>query len=80
MHTRLLRAFILYTAAAGRADDEHWPDDAWKSWRYRRASLARILAHEGMMQQVADAYGRTLGKWAQRPPTLRERIAAWSRQ
>jgi WD40 repeat protein/TPR repeat protein len=78
MHTQLLRAFMLYSAAAGRAHDENWPDGVWKSWRYRRASLARILAHEGMMQQVADAYGKTLDKWAQRAPTLRERIAAWS--
>ena len=28
----------------------------WRNWRYRRASLAHLLAHEGMMSQVADAY------------------------
>ena len=52
----LLRAFRLYTAAAERAHDEDWPDDAWRLWRYRRATLARLLASEGMMQQVADVY------------------------
>ena len=46
----------LYAAAADRARYEDWPDDAWKHWRYRRATLARLLAREGMMQQVADAY------------------------
>jgi hypothetical protein len=35
---------------------ENWPDDAWKHWRRRRASRARVLAHEGMMPQVAAAY------------------------
>jgi eukaryotic-like serine/threonine-protein kinase len=69
----LLQAFSRYAAAAGRAYDEDWPDDAWKYWRYRRASLARVLAHEGMMQQVADAYSTAM---KQRLPerTLRERI------
>jgi WD40 repeat protein/TPR repeat protein len=55
-HARLLRAFTLYAAAAGRAHEEDWPDEAWKTWRYRRATLARLLAHEGLMQQVAEAY------------------------
>ncbi len=54
--TLLLQAFKFYAASAERARDEGWPDDAWRNWRYRRASLARILAREGMMQQVADAY------------------------
>ena len=54
--TLLLQAFKFYAASAERARDEGWPDDAWSNWRYRRASLARILAREGMMQQVADAY------------------------
>jgi hypothetical protein len=52
----LLQAFRLYAAAAERAHDEDWPDDAWRNWRYRRATLARLLAREGMMQQVADEY------------------------
>jgi TPR repeat protein len=69
----LLQAFSRYAAAAGRAYEEDWPDAAWKYWRYRRATLARVLAREGMMQQVADAYRKVL---AQRPPerTLWERI------
>jgi eukaryotic-like serine/threonine-protein kinase len=55
-NAQLLQAFTLYAAAAERAREEAWPDDVWRHWRYRRASLARVLAKEGMMQQVADAY------------------------
>ena len=54
----LLKAFEHYAEAAARAQAEGWPDDAWRQWRYRRASLARLLARDGMMQQVADAYAR----------------------
>jgi eukaryotic-like serine/threonine-protein kinase len=61
----LLRAFGFYAAAAERAYEEGWPDVAWKDWRYRRASLARVLANRGMMQQVADSYSSVL---RQRPP------------
>ena len=53
----LLQACARYAAAAERAREEDWPDDAWKNWRYRRASLARLLAQEGMMQPVARACG-----------------------
>ena len=42
--------------AAPRAQVEDWSDDAWKDWRYRRPRLARLLAREEMMAQVADAY------------------------
>jgi TPR repeat protein len=52
----LLAAFRYDTAAAERARREDWPDGAWKSWRYRRASLARRLAHEGLTKQVAAIY------------------------
>jgi WD40 repeat protein/TPR repeat protein len=75
-NARLLQAFRLYAAAAERAQDESWPDDAWKHWRYRRASLARLLALEGMMQQVADAYRTTLERAIPRAPTWLERIDA----
>jgi WD40 repeat protein/TPR repeat protein len=57
----LLQAFRLYAAAAERAHDEDWPEDAWRHWRYRRATLARLLARDGMMQQVADAYASIRG-------------------
>jgi hypothetical protein len=53
-----LSSFKYYAAAAERARIEDWPDDAWRSWRYRRASLARLLAREGMQQEVAAAYER----------------------
>jgi hypothetical protein len=49
-------AFKYYAAAAERARREDWPDSAWRNWRYRRATLARMLARDGMMQQVAEAY------------------------
>ena len=69
----LLHAFTRYAATAVRAHEEDWPDDAWKNWRYRRATLARLLAGEGMMQQVGDAYSKVL---EQRPleSTLWEKI------
>jgi TPR repeat protein len=51
-----LRAFSYYAAAAERAHNDDWPDTAWRHWRYRRATLARLLAHEGLMEQVAKAY------------------------
>jgi TPR repeat protein len=54
--SHLLESFKYYAAAAERARAEDWPDDAWRNWRYRRASLARLLAREGKMQEVADAY------------------------
>ena len=52
----LLKAFASYAAAAERAQIEDWPDDAWKDWRYRRATLARLLARDGLMPEVAAAY------------------------
>ncbi|HXA92882.1 MAG TPA: hypothetical protein VNU73_06510, partial [Steroidobacteraceae bacterium] len=52
----LLEAFKYYAAAAERARREDWPDEAWRTWRYHRASLARILARAGMMQEVAAAF------------------------
>ena len=55
-NAHLLESFKYYAAAAERARSEDWPEDAWRNWRYRRASLARVLAREGMMQQVADNY------------------------
>jgi TPR repeat protein len=66
-NAQLLQAFKLYAAAAERALGEDWPDDAWKHWRYRRATLARVLAREGMMQQVADTYDAVLDKGSPRP-------------
>ena len=51
-----LSSFKYYATAAERARIEDWPDDAWRSWRYRRASLARLLARERMEQEVAEVY------------------------
>jgi TPR repeat protein len=73
-NTLLLAAFRSYAAAAERAKDENWPDDAWRNWRYHRATIARLLAREGMMQQVADAYTQVRDKSSVHPPTLWERI------
>jgi WD40 repeat protein/serine/threonine protein kinase len=66
-NAQLLQAFTLYAAAAERAREEDWPDGAWQNWRYRRATLARLLANAGMMQQVADAYTAMLDKRESRP-------------
>jgi len=61
-----LSSFKFYAAAAERARSEDWPDTAWSNWRYRRASLARLLAREGMEQEVAEAYESVLDQYA--PP------------
>ena len=68
----LLKAFSSYAAAADRAEAEGWPDDTWRHWRYRRATLARLLARDGMMPQVADAYLAVRDKGRQGPPTWLE--------
>ncbi len=72
----LLRAFRYYAAAAERAHDEDWPDEAWRGWRYRRATLARLLAREGMMSQVADAYTAVRMQMSSHRPMLWEEIKA----
>jgi hypothetical protein len=73
----LLQAFRHYAAAAERAHDQDWPDDAWKSWRYRRATLARLLAREGMMQQVADSYTAVRQQWQPPQQTFIEHLRSW---
>jgi TPR repeat protein len=67
--SHLMESFKYYAAAAERARSEDWPDDIWVAWRYRRASLARILEREGMMRQVGDAYAaiRTKYEYPPRP-------------
>jgi WD40 repeat protein/tRNA A-37 threonylcarbamoyl transferase component Bud32 len=78
-NARFLDAFKYFASAAKRARHEAWPDEAWRRWRYRRASLARSLARAGMMQEVAEVYG---GVWmvdAQGPPTLWQRLGASAR-
>jgi TPR repeat protein len=65
-NARLLKALSFYAAAVARAHVENWPVDAWKHWRYRCASLARVLAKEGLMQEVATAYSATLDRWTGR--------------
>jgi WD40 repeat protein/tRNA A-37 threonylcarbamoyl transferase component Bud32 len=52
----LLEAFRLFALAAAQAEGENWPDASWREWRHRRASLARLLARAGMMQDVADVF------------------------
>jgi len=75
-HALLLRAFRFYAAAAERAHDESWPDEAWRRWRYRRATLAHLLAGEGMMRQVADAYTDVREQMISPTPALWEEIKA----
>jgi len=60
----LLAAFRYYASAAERARLEDWPDGSWRNWRYRRASIARLLAREGMTEQVADAYAAVRKQYA----------------
>jgi WD40 repeat protein len=64
----LLNAFSEYAAAAERAHDEDWPEeDASRDWRYRRATIARLLARNGMMPQVAAAYTQARNNWRVQP-------------
>jgi TPR repeat protein len=53
---RWLEAFRLYAAASERARIENWPEPMWRDWRYRRASLARLLEGEGKTELVAETY------------------------
>jgi WD40 repeat protein/TPR repeat protein len=75
-NAQLLQAFSRFAAAAERAREEDWPDAAWKGWRYRRATLARLLANAGMMQEVADAYGDMLDHGAPRSSTWWQRVSS----
>ncbi len=68
-----LVSFRHYAAAAERARIEDWPDEAYRNWRYQRASLARLLADEGMMRDIADAYDEVRKLYAPRP-TIRDRL------
>ena len=70
----LLESFRYYAAASELAYREDWPDNSWRNWRYHRASLARLLAHEGMMPQVAAAYAAVQGRPTPRPQTAWEQI------
>jgi TPR repeat protein len=69
-----LASFHFYAAAAERARMEDWPDDAWRDWRYRRASLARVMALAGMMQEVAEEYARVRARYMPRQPTASQRL------
>jgi TPR repeat protein len=60
-NTLLLAALSGYAAAADHAFREDWPDDAWRHWRFRRATLARILARSGLMSAAADAFAAAVG-------------------
>jgi len=51
----MLESFRYFAAASEVASTEDWPDDAWRDWRYHRATLARLLARQGMMREVAEA-------------------------
>lgn len=62
-----LEAFRFYASAAERARREGWPDDAWRNWRLQRASLARLLALDGAMPEVATAYA---GALRHQPPAV----------
>jgi TPR repeat protein len=72
----LLEAFRYYAAAAERARVEDWADEVWWTWRYRRASLARVLAGEGLIEQVAAVHEAVLKQYARREPTTWARLAA----
>ena len=68
-----LASFRFYAAAAERARIEAWPDAAWRSWRYRQASIARLLAREGTIREVAATYSDVRKQYAP-PPTVWQRL------
>ncbi|HEX3914079.1 MAG TPA: hypothetical protein VHW71_11260 [Steroidobacteraceae bacterium] len=70
----LLDAFRYYACAAKRAKSDGWPDDASKPWRYRRATLARLLANQGMMKEVAEAFQTVSNGSAHTPPSAWQSI------
>ncbi|MEO7207702.1 MAG: hypothetical protein ABI356_13610 [Steroidobacteraceae bacterium] len=70
------QSFGDYASAAERARIEDWPDGAWRDWRYRRASLARLLASQGKMHQVVSAYAQVHARYAARQPIWRRLFAA----
>ncbi|HUL47999.1 MAG TPA: protein kinase [Steroidobacteraceae bacterium] len=72
----LLRAFGYYAAAAERARQEDWPTEDWRTWRYRRASLARILAHAGMTREVVRVYESVHAQYAVGQSTLWTRLTS----
>jgi hypothetical protein len=52
-------AWIWYRSAADAGEPNALARFAEKAtWRYRRATLARLLARAGMMRAVADAYAK----------------------
>ena len=65
-----LAAFGDYAAAAELARREDWPDDAWRDWRHRRASIARMLARAGLEEQVAHLYESVRGGTHSGEPTF----------
>ncbi|HEY8051716.1 MAG TPA: protein kinase [Steroidobacteraceae bacterium] len=72
----LLAAFRYYVSAAERARQEDWPTEDWRTWRYRQASLARILAHAGMTREVVAAYEAALAQYAVPRSTLWSRLTS----
>jgi hypothetical protein len=73
-----LDAFSYFAAAAARARSEGWSDDSWRRWRYRRASLARLLARAGMMEQVAERYESVRMRNAPQPVTFWNRLTTFA--
>jgi hypothetical protein len=59
-HRRRLEAFRYYASASESARRQGWPDEGWREWRLHRASLARLLALEGGMPEVAATYDALL--------------------
>jgi len=73
-NTYLLEAFRLFALAAAQAEGEHWPEDSCRKWRHRRASLARLLARAGMMQDVADTFAAVVERKTPQSQTLWQRL------
>jgi TPR repeat protein len=75
--SRFLEAFEFYVRAADRARAEDWPEEAWRNWRYRRASLARLLAPAGLMRDAAKRDEGVRARYAPPPPVWRRVSSLW---
>ncbi len=64
-HHLLLKALASYTLASEQARLQAWPDAVYKAWRYRRATLARVLAKEGLLREVVETYASNVNSQGQ---------------
>jgi WD40 repeat protein len=74
----LLQAFKYYASAAELAATQGQSDEVWRPWRYRRASLARLLARDGIIDKVAKEYESVRNQYSYQTVTQRlQSFVSW---